>query len=173
MRRTSAPRGFTLIELLVVIAIIGILSAVVLASLSVARTKGNDASIKANIEAIRTDSGLYYDANGGKYNTTAGAISTDCGLAAGQTAGTMLAFSNVAKALIAARAVSGGAFLCNIDATGQNFAIAVPLATSGTWWCLDSTTSAQGTQAGGSTGYTALTGASTAALTNSTDYTCN
>lgn len=169
----SRHKGFTLIELLVVIAIIGILSAVVLASLNTARTKGNDASVKANLETVRTDSSVYFDANSNRYNTTAGAISTDCGLAAGQTAGTMFAYPNIAKALSAARVSSGAAFLCNIDSTGQNFAIAVPMATAGTWWCIDSLTSAQGTQGGGGTGYTALTGSGTAALTNGTDYSCN
>jgi prepilin-type N-terminal cleavage/methylation domain-containing protein len=60
---SSVRRGFTLIELLVVIAIIGILSAVVLASLNTARNKGADAAIKSNINNARAQAELYYDSD--------------------------------------------------------------------------------------------------------------
>ncbi len=48
----SAYRAFTLIELLVVIAIIGVLSAVVLASLSTARDRARTASAKQTLRQV-------------------------------------------------------------------------------------------------------------------------
>ncbi len=57
-------KGFTLIELLVVIAIIGILSSVVLASLSSARVKSRDARRMADLNQIRTAVELYYSEHG-------------------------------------------------------------------------------------------------------------
>ncbi|MDQ3014599.1 MAG: prepilin-type N-terminal cleavage/methylation domain-containing protein [bacterium] len=53
MTRKSSQRGFTLIELLVVIAIIGILSATVLATLSVARNKAKVAKAQLELKAIQ------------------------------------------------------------------------------------------------------------------------
>ncbi|MES2213561.1 MAG: type II secretion system protein [Patescibacteria group bacterium] len=62
----SRTHGFTLIELLVVISIIGVLSSIVLASLTNARSKGADSAIKSNLNNIRSQAELSYDngANG-------------------------------------------------------------------------------------------------------------
>ncbi len=57
----SKKHGFTLIELLVVIAIIGILSSVVLASLSTARAKSRDARRISDIGQIKMALEMYYD----------------------------------------------------------------------------------------------------------------
>lgn len=59
--RSSTPKGFTLIELLVVIAIIGVLSAVVLASLSSARNKSRDAARTSDVQQLTRAFILAYD----------------------------------------------------------------------------------------------------------------
>lgn len=69
-------RGFTLIELLVVIAIIGILSSVVLASLSTARTKANDAARISDVGSLKTAMEMYAATYGG-YPTSAGSPNGD------------------------------------------------------------------------------------------------
>lgn len=64
-------KGFTLIELLVVISIIGLLSAVVLSSLSNARMKGRDARRISDIRQLRNALELYRSDNG-RYPSSGG-----------------------------------------------------------------------------------------------------
>ena len=74
MYSPRSPKGFTLIELLVVIAIIGILSAVVLASLNTARAKSRDAARLSSVRQIETALAMYY-ADNGQYPLSSGATS--------------------------------------------------------------------------------------------------
>lgn len=62
--KNSKNSGFTLIELLVVIAIIGILSAVVIASLNSAREKGKISAIKSTLKQLYNQAALNQLENG-------------------------------------------------------------------------------------------------------------
>ncbi|MGC9605547.1 MAG: type II secretion system protein [Minisyncoccia bacterium] len=64
VRPMEARRGFTLIELLVVVSIIGLLAAIILASLSSARKKGNDARIISDVQQTRVALHLGFNGNG-------------------------------------------------------------------------------------------------------------
>jgi len=67
-------KGFTLIELLVVIAIIGILSAVVLTSLSGAQAKAKKASTLASMDSTRPMIQVCFGDNNNLNNTVAGTV---------------------------------------------------------------------------------------------------
>ncbi len=125
-------KGFSLIELLVVIAIIGILSSVTLATLNVARAKGADAAIKADLDSIRKQVGLYFDDN-----THYGSDAADC------TTG-IFTDPVIVSAITHAESVSGATATCVSDdsdpaaGTATSWAISVPLKTDGTVsWCVD------------------------------------
>ncbi len=127
-------RGFTLIELLVVIAIIGILSAVVLASLNTARQKGNDAAVKSNLATVQTQAQLYYDDQ------------TPVSFGKNVTACTAGVFSDptITAAITSANnsSIDSSKTVCHTDSTGQDYAISVQMTSKGTlnqFWCVDST----------------------------------
>jgi len=134
--KNKSSKGFTLIELLVVIAIIGILSAVVLASLNTARSKGNDAAIQSDLSTIQTQAEIYYGSNSNSYGTQAFATGASTGCTAG-----IFSDTTVTKALAGADSANGSG---NVDcaAGGTTYVVAAALSTSG-YWCVDSTGTAK------------------------------
>ncbi len=113
----NKQKGFTLIELLVVIAIIGLLAAIVLASLNTARAKGADAAVKGNISSIRSQAQIVFENNDGNFLN----LCDD---------------TVVIDALAAATAASGGTPVCY--ANDAEWVAASPLKTDPTlWWCDD------------------------------------
>jgi type IV pilus assembly protein PilA len=124
-------KGFTLIELLVVIAIIGILAATVLASLSSARGKANDAKVKAQLSNLRAAAESYYSTVG---SYTAGADCTAGMFSASDTN----AVSAGIPALVAATNYAGQTPVCL--STGSAWAVFSTLpSTTSLAWCVDST----------------------------------
>ncbi len=114
-------KGFTLIELLVVIAIIGVLASVVLGSLSSARDKSSDASIKSNLKSASAQAEIFASYNNFSFAgvcaegaQTIKKIADAGAIAAGLTSG---AGTNTTGSLTTAT--------CNEN--GTNWAIEVPL----------------------------------------------
>ncbi len=119
----NMKKGFTLIELLVVIAIIGMLSAVVLASLNVARGKGANAGIKQNMNSLRSQVEVYYDSSASGYDN----VCDD---------------AKIMEIRASMDLISGGTTVCNDDASA--WAASSPLKVpdgplDNLYWCVDST----------------------------------
>ena len=115
-------KGFTLIELLVVIAIIGVLSSVVLASLNSARGKGANAAIKQNLNSLRAQAEVYYDASPTGYTG-------------------VCADPQIVKIRNAANTASGGTTYCQ-DVPSSSWVVSSPLKVPdgvNNFWCVDGT----------------------------------
>ena len=149
-------RGFTLIELLVVIAIIGILSTIVLVSLSTARNKANDAAIQADMNQVRSIAEMVYGDNNNYSSlcTGSGGLCTDN---SGNCSGNSYT-SQLSTIVTDVSGKNGGtAPICYTS--GSAYCSSATLNTGGNSYCIDST------------GYAGLT-SSTSSCVSSNDPTC-
>lgn len=139
MQKINLKKGFTLIELLMVVAIIGVLSAVVLSSLSNARTKGADASIKTNLNTVRGQSELFFSNNGNSFLPSGGSTFAIATCPAYNASGTNFLSRDRSSASAIAEAVSRGGNGSSCYNSSIAWAVAVGLKSSATAsWCVDS-----------------------------------
>jgi prepilin-type N-terminal cleavage/methylation domain-containing protein len=133
-------KGFTLLELLIVIAMIGLLAAVVLASINTSRAKGSNSSIKSSMHTVFNQAEIIFTtSNPNSYGNafTLGACA--------QTAGTLFADNTIWSNIQKAQTQSGGTATC--ASTSSAWAVSVPLKAaegSNTYWCVDSLGRAKG-----------------------------
>lgn len=124
-------QGFTLIELLVVIAIIGILSSIVLVSLSGAQNKARDARIIADLSQVRTIATLISGEEGVTGYTTVcksgNALNDDPATTYGASLGTISSDITTGQ---------GGTILCY--AGKDDFCIESSLRVGNRFYCIDS-----------------------------------
>ena len=133
----KVSKGFTLIELLVVVGIIGVLAAVVVASLNSANSRGKNAAVKSNLNNARTQAEVFYNTNT-VANLTYTNVCTNGAVGGVEGIGALLLASAKARGFsnysINAIGTTTNA-VCNHSANA--WAAQVPLLGGG-FWCVDS-----------------------------------
>jgi prepilin-type N-terminal cleavage/methylation domain-containing protein len=143
MTHKHLTRGFTLIELLVVIAIIGILTAIVLASLNAARSKGNDAGIMSDFNTVGTQSAIYLSDNNNAYGAFDNGSNAPAACPVVGTTGTGLFYDTTVENAIAGALTDSAGGTTSCYSTDAAFAVAVSrpaevASTTSNYWCVDS-----------------------------------
>ena len=125
-----------------VVAIIGILASVVLASLNTARSKGNNAAVKANLDNMRAEAAIYYDGTGASSYGTSAFAAAVCPTTA--SSNNLFADTTIIAALTQAIAngTSTGSVCYATTGSAGAYMMYIPYKTadgSNQGWCVDST----------------------------------
>jgi prepilin-type N-terminal cleavage/methylation domain-containing protein len=129
--KKNIEAGFTLIELLVVICIIGILSTIILSSLSNSRARAFDSKVKQQLSGFRAAAEMYFL---NQLPNTYGPATADCGLgmfndfnADNGTPGLYIAPGNLPPTT---------STVC--ESTDFEYAVKATLYSGNEYWCVDS-----------------------------------
>jgi prepilin-type N-terminal cleavage/methylation domain-containing protein len=137
--RKKLVSGFTLLELLIVIAIIGILTSIIMISLSDTRNKGEDTAVKSNLNTIRGVSELFYANNGNSFLPVGGSTFSIAACPVYNASGTNMLSADKTIADAIAEAIKRGANGSSCYNSNIAWAVAVGLKSSVTAsWCVDS-----------------------------------
>mgnify|MGYP003418759484 CR=1 FL=1 len=155
----SYRKGFTLIELLVVIAIIGVLTSIVLASLTTARNKARDTATKSGLSTLRSQAELYNTVNG-SYKGTATTFVATASQSACQTASSVFNTTDGIGEKIEqiSNQIDSTAWqaTCALGDTPDSWALSMPLKQGGSWCVNYQGIAKSGTATGGGPGGDAI-----------------
>lgn len=141
-------KGFTLVELLVVLSIMSFLASIVITSVTGARSKGVDSSIKQTMNNMRAQAQLFYESQNPFTYT---GVCTNTG--------------GVSDMISEVNRLSGNATPASCDATAGTVWAAASYLKGGGVWCVDGSGVGRSKDAGG-TAYATPAGAITSSACN-------
>ena len=131
----NLSRGFSLIELLIVITIVGVLSTIILSSISNSRARAYDSKIKQQLSSFRTAAEIYFtNQTPNSYNTTGSPI-TSC---ANGIFNDVDAVNGAPGLYIAPGNLPDFAQpVCGAADSGSAYAVKATLYSGNEYWCVD------------------------------------